>query len=585
MITETALQWKGLADARMFREEFRMHSQTIEDDDGMVRPAVTMKYPPLGMSAELDAADEPALLTMAQSVLDERIAHFNAWYGEQEKIRSVNTYSRRWETLLTETLEKEHKVDLGRLRNNIQFTDSAIHADLLKKKQEIRMPYPPAMGFMPPKPVNSAPEIRFKDRMLFRTTLLVRLSEEEFTRKLETWEKICSRIREHHEAQMQEYMDAVRQAEARQESVDREIAEARMVYEALQRQENEAVDILQINYQGGQPEAVEKFLLLGLEQENLPGPLSKNVDLEYQRDSRTLFVSMELPHPAEIPKAQSAAFDPATKQVHVTEYTPEAFAAMYDDIVLKLILRSFHDIYAADEAGIVDAISLHGWVRTLNRGNGQYENICIASLFCTRNEFSGINLAQVDPALCFRYLKGISGPSLHELTPIPTRFTLSKKSKEQVPAARPLEPLDGGKNLSLVSWAEFETLVLDLFNKELAGNGIEMAPMSAGRDNRLEALGIDADPLRGGTYLLHAHRSIEPLGMEAVQAVYGALMHEGAIKGILTTTGDFTPEALAFARQKPLSLLDGKALQDLFDKHGRPVRTRRNEGLTIKEQV
>lgn len=258
---------------------------------------------------------------------------------------------------------------------------------------------------------------------------------------------------------------------------------------------------------------------------------------------------------------------------------------MYDDIVLKLILRSFHDIYAADEAGIVDAISLHGWVRTLNRGNGQYENICIASLFCTRNEFSGINLAQVDPALCFRYLKGISGPSLHELTPIPTRFTLSKKSKEQVPAARPLEPLDGGKNLSLVSWAEFETLVLDLFNKELAGNGIEMAPMSAGRDNRLEALGIDADPLRGGTYLLHAHRSIEPLGMEAVQAVYGALMHEGAIKGILTTTGDFTPEALAFARQKPLSLLDGKALQDLFDKHGRPVRTRRNEGLTIKEQV
>ena len=585
MITETAFQWKGLADAETFREGFRLRSHTIEDDAGLLRPAVSMHYPPLGMQADLDAADEKTLQATAQAVLDEWIARFNAWYREQENIRSVNGLRDRWENLLTETLPLDQKVDLNRLRNNIQFADSDILASLRNKKAAIPVPVLPVMGFMPPKPIYQEPEIRFADRLLFRKNLLVRLSEEEYTRKLDTWDKICAKIREHYETQMAEYAEAVRRMEEQQETVEREITEARLAYEELQRQQNESVDVLRVNYQGGQPDVVERFLQLGMEQNDLPGPVPRNLELEYQRDSRALYVAMELPHPTAIPGAKSAVFDPETQQLRVTEYTPAEHAALYDDIIHKLVLRTFHDLFAADEAEVVDAISFHGWVRTLNRGNGQYENICIATLFCTREEFSGINLAQVDPALCFRYLKGVSGPRLHELTPIPTRFTISKKTREQVPAHRPLEPLDGGKNLALVSWTEFETMVLDIFSRELGHGSMELKRIPGGQDSCVEALAIDPDPLRGGTYLLHAYRDSSPLGLNAVRALYGALMHEGAAKGILATTSDFTPEALAFARQKPLTLIDGEELQELFEKHGRHVRVKRVEGLTIKEQV
>lgn len=585
MITETAFEWTGLADPETFREGFRFRYHTIEDDDGLMRPAVSMQYPPLGMSADLDAADEKALISTTQAVLDEWIARFNAWHQEQGKILELNTINRRWDTLLTETLNRNHSVNLDRLRNNIHFTDSDIYASLRLKKDAIVPPTLPVMGFMPPKPVYQDPDIRLKDRLLFQTQKLIRRSEEEYTRKIDTWDKICTRIREHYETQMAEYMEAVRRTEALEESVEREIAEARMAYEELQRQQNESVDILRINYQGGQPDAVERFLQLGMEQSSLPASLPRNLELEYQRDSRALYVAMELPHPAGISRVRSADIDPDTQQIRITEYTTHEHAALYDDIVYKMILRCFHDLFAADEAGVVDAISLHGWVRTLNRGNGQYENICIATLFCTREEFSGINLAQVDPALCFRYLKGVSGPNLHELTPIPTRFTISRKTREQVPAHRPLEPLDGGKNLALVGWGEFESLVMDLFGRELGQEGMELKLLSGGQENGLEALAIDPTPLRGGTYLLHAHRGASTLGLNAVRALYGALMHEGAIKGILATTADFTPEALAFARQKPLTLVDGKALQALFEKHGRHVRVRRGESLTIKEQL
>ncbi len=583
MITETTFAWKGLADAETFRQDFRIRAYMMEDDDGLIRPAVSMQYPPLGMSAELDAADEPTLVTATQSVLDEWITRFNAWHHQQDGIRSVNRLQQRWDSLLTETLELPHAVDLSRLRNNIQFTDSEIYASLLGKKDAIKQPVPPAMGFMPPKPLYQEPEIRLKDRLLFRKGLLIQISADEYTRKLQTWDKICTRIREHYEAQMAEYVEAVRQKEAAQDMVEREIAEARMVYEDLQRQQNESVDILRINYQGGQPDAVERFLQLGMEQRDLPEPLPANMELEYQRDSQSLFVAMELPHPNAIPRARSASFDASTQQLRITEYDAADFIERYNDIIYKLILRSIHDLFAADDAGVVHAINLHGWVRTLNRGNGQYENICIATLLCTREEFSGINLAQVDPALCFRYLKGIAGPSLHDLTPIPTRFTISKKTREQVPAHHQLEPLDGGKNLSTVSWSEFESMILDLFGRELGT--LELKRIPGGPEGSMEALAIDPSPLRGGTMLLHVHRSQSSLGLDAARALFGALMHDGAVKGILVTTGEFTPEALAFARHKPLTLVDGTELQDMFEKHGRHVRIKRGEGMTIKEQA
>jgi restriction system protein len=49
-------------------------------------------------------------------------------------------------------------------------------------------------------------------------------------------------------------------------------------------------------------------------------------------------------------------------------------------------------------------------------------------------------------------------------------------------------------------------------------------------------------------------------------------MNEGATKGVLVTTSGFGPDAHAFAKGKPLTLLDGSNLVHLLQKHGRTVR-------------
>ena len=45
-------------------------------------------------------------------------------------------------------------------------------------------------------------------------------------------------------------------------------------------------------------------------------------------------------------------------------------------------------------------------------------------------------------------------------------------------------------------------------------------------------------------------------------------MNEGATKGILVTTSTFGPEAYAFAKDKPLTLMDGSNLLHLLERHG-----------------
>ena len=49
--------------------------------------------------------------------------------------------------------------------------------------------------------------------------------------------------------------------------------------------------------------------------------------------------------------------------------------------------------------------------------------------------------------------------------------------------------------------------------------------------------------------------------------LYGTVMNEGANKGIIVTTSTYGPDAYAFAKGKPLVLIDGNNLLYLLEKH------------------
>jgi restriction system protein len=83
---------------------------------------------------------------------------------------------------------------------------------------------------------------------------------------------------------------------------------------------------------------------------------------------------------------------------------------------------------------------------------------------------------------------------------------------------------------------------------------------------------IRPDPLRGGKIVIQAKRYTNTVGVSAVRDLYGTVHNEGAKKGILVTTSDFGPDAHAFAKGKPLTLLNGGELLNLLERHGHAAK-------------
>jgi restriction system protein len=60
--------------------------------------------------------------------------------------------------------------------------------------------------------------------------------------------------------------------------------------------------------------------------------------------------------------------------------------------------------------------------------------------------------------------------------------------------------------------------------------------------------------------------------VSAVRDLYATVINEGANKGLLVTTSNYGSDAYEFAKDKPLTLLNGANLLHLLAKHGYKLR-------------
>ena len=128
--------------------------------------------------------------------------------------------------------------------------------------------------------------------------------------------------------------------------------------------------------------------------------------------------------------------------------------------------------------------------------------------------------------------------------------------------------LNDAVNLASMDWEDFEHLIRELFAKEFEKGGGEVKVTQASRDGGVDAVAFDPDPIRGGKIVIQAKRYTNVVGVSAVRDLFGTVMNEGAIKGILVTTSHYGADAYEFAKGKPLTLLDGGNLLHLLSKHG-----------------
>lgn len=203
---------------------------------------------------------------------------------------------------------------------------------------------------------------------------------------------------------------------------------------------------------------------------------------------------------------------------------------------------------------------------------GHPRNGIVASLQAARDVFANLDLEKVEPVACFRELKGLSTPNMNAPTPIRPIMQLQTTDARFVESRDVDLEVDPQSNLAAMDWEDFEHLIAQLMQWEFARSGVEVRVTRASRDRGVDAVMFDPDPLRGGKYVLQAKRYTRTVDVSAVRDLYGTLLNEGANRGILITTASFGPDAYEFAKDKPLSLVDGPNLLNLLARHGKTFR-------------
>jgi restriction system protein len=216
---------------------------------------------------------------------------------------------------------------------------------------------------------------------------------------------------------------------------------------------------------------------------------------------------------------------------------------------------------------LVEAIVVNGWSNYVEKSTGQVKRAYCSSLFATKTQLQTINLSAADPLAAFSALKGVAARSL-ELTPIAPILRLNTEDKRFVDAKDVLANMAQGENLAAMDWEDFEHLCRELFEKAFAGSGAEVKVTQASRDQGVDAVIFDPDVLRGGKIVVQAKRYTNTVDVSAVRDLYGAIINEGATKGILVTTSHYGPDAYGFAKDKPITLLNGEELLGLLQKYG-----------------
>lgn len=285
-----------------------------------------------------------------------------------------------------------------------------------------------------------------------------------------------------------------------------------------------------------------------------------------------LVVDYELPAVDTLPKLKGIKYVQIRDIFEETLLRDSELNQLYEDTLYQTCLRTIYEIFRYDEACAINSVTFNGWVNFTDKSTGMPSRACIMSLQSSKEGFQQINLAAVDPKACFRSLKGVGSAKLAGMSAVVPILRFNKIDERFIASHDAIDNVSETTNIAAIPWEEFEFLVRDIFGKEFSNNGGEVKITRASRDHGVDAVAFDPDPIRGGKIVIQAKRYTNIVGVSAVRDLYGTLINEGASRGILVTTSQYGSDSYAFAKDKPITLLDGGNLLSLLERHGHRAR-------------
>ena len=327
--------------------------------------------------------------------------------------------------------------------------------------------------------------------------------------------------------------------------------------------QNTEIDKFAAAFAAAEPAAVVDYFGMVLANSVYPDDFPQTYRLAYVPESRQFVVEYELPGLDVIPTVKEYRYVKTRDEVTSTARPAKEIRDRYVSVVTQVTLRTVHELFEADRTRLVDTVVFNGMVNTVDPATGQAQRPCLVTLRTTRDEFTGLNLAQVDPAACLQHLNASVSKRPDALAPVRPVLEFDMVDKRFVDEVDVLADLDQRPNLLKLTPTEFESLIQNLFTKM----GLDTKQTRPSRDGGVDCVAFDQRPIFGGKVVIQAKRYRNTVDVSSVRDLFGTVQNEGASKGILVTTSGYGPASYEFASGKPLELLDGSNLLHLLAEH------------------
>ena len=448
-------------------------------------------------------------------------------------------------SILKATLEIDDTLDWGSLLIGAEFDEPAPK----KPKEILLMSKPERARF------HKAPN--FLQIILGKKQKILDQCQADYIQAVETWEQDCV-----------ERQQKGKEREGLYQASLTDWNERKGAYEALRDSREKEVEELKTRYFAQEQDAVEAYCIKVLGNSAYPIGINLSFDLMYRTDENRLVIDLSLPKISQMPEFESAKYTKSTSIASCKPLSEKMRAEIHEHCLYQICLRTLHEIFEADAANCIDQVVLNGFLEETDSATGQARNTCVLTVQSEKSLFESFDLSLVEPKECFKRLKGISGLSLKKTKPVAPVASIIREDSRFVDNVSVVDFVDEETNLAAMDWEDFEPLVRELFEKEFATEGSEVRVTQASADGGVDAVVFDPDPIRGGKIVIQAKRYTNLVSVSAVRDLYGTVMNEGAMKGILVTTSDFGPDSFTFVQDKPLTLVNGSNLLYLLSKHG-----------------
>lgn len=341
----------------------------------------------------------------------------------------------------------------------------------------------------------------------------------------------------------------------------------------LQRAYNAEIRAWEQAYHSGDSDAISKFHEKLLSSVCDFFSFQRQVEASFQDDARLLLVDTYLPTIDDLPSLKKVTYVRSSGEFKETNKTVAFMNQQYENVIYQIVLQSLYLVFMHDQkTNFIDSIILNGKVNTIDKATGSRIDPYILSVSVKKSDFEKLNLETIDPKAWFKSSKGVSASKIAIVTPVAPIAMIDREDSRFIKGYNVMHTIDNSMNLAAMDWQDFENLIRELFAEEFNINGGEVKITQASRDGGVDAVAFDPSPIRGGKIVIQAKRYTNVVGVSAVRDLYGTVLNEGAMKGILITTSNYGNDAYKFAQGKPLTLLNGANLLSMLEKHGHRAR-------------